>query len=228
MDRAHRLALEIARHGVVVLVGDLEDDEPRGRIARLQPLERGHLLDAGRAPGRPDVDQDDAAPEVGQATPAVLSQVGELEGRRRLVEHPLLRPRRRHHRRQPVGEEQHAATAGGEENERQGEADDRPRRPAEPPPGAPRGQAAEHDRERREREGDAQNRDEVLLEPDEERAHGESPSSAFAPGSTNSVGGRSSRQETSSPSTVPLSTKRFTICPMHGPPAPCPAPGTTR
>ena len=75
-----RQELPYARLGLVEV--DREHGErPAGELVR-EPLDRGHLVPARRAPGRPEVDQDHPALVVGEPVVFPL-HVLQIEGRRR-------------------------------------------------------------------------------------------------------------------------------------------------
>src|SRR5712692_7110987 len=61
------LGEELPRHLRTLLVDRERDDfEARAAEPGLQPVERRHLLAAGRAPGRPEIQHDELALEVGE------------------------------------------------------------------------------------------------------------------------------------------------------------------
>jgi hypothetical protein len=78
-----KLAIELADHPQSLAVDRQRHDlEVRAAELGLEPVERRHLTPAGRAPGRPDVEQHDLAPELRKAHGFALA-VLELDLRQR-------------------------------------------------------------------------------------------------------------------------------------------------
>ena len=96
--------------GPAAVLGNRRDDQPAVEV-RLQAVERGHLLEAGLAPGRPQIDDNGLALEIGQARrlPVGIGETGLWRWLRRRRRDKLAGPylfvcRRRGH---PEHDEEH-------------------------------------------------------------------------------------------------------------------------